>query len=174
MHPAVSISDLYPDFTHADPRRIASYMSLISFASEAYSEVESGGNTKWSDDFRRLVGTIHPTSHEITMVLTLCSAAIRSGEPLPPYVPKPRPFELTSRLEELDKDILSVRHINEPGYAAFAVMQLSARGIGVDVDRLLSAVRDLVGELDFTVKVVRRDIDTESDLINADDKSKAD
>jgi hypothetical protein len=150
-------------------------MSLISFASQAYSEIDSDGDMKWSDDFRRLMGTIQPTSHEITMVLTLCSAAIRSGEPLPPYVPIPKPFELSSRLEELDKDILSIRHINEPGYAAFAVLQLSARCIGVDVDRLLRAVRNLVGELDFGVRMVRTGLDrTESDLIKTEEKPKAD
>jgi hypothetical protein len=149
-------------------------MSLISFASQAYSEIDTG-DSKWSEDFRRLMGTINPTSHEITMVLTLCSAAIRSGEPLPPYVPKPKPFALTTRLEELDKDILSVRHINEPGYAAFAVLQLSARCIGIDVERLLRAVRELVGELDFTLRLVRTDADrADSDVVNVDEKSKAD
>jgi hypothetical protein len=150
-------------------------MSLVSFASQAYTEVDPTGNTKWSDDFRRLMGTVQPTSHEITMVLTLCSAAIRSGEPLPPYVPKPKPFELTTRLEELDKDILSVRHINEPGYAAFAVMQLSARCIALDVDRLLAAVRDLVGELDFTLRIVKNDVNrSSSEFGKEDEKSKAD
>jgi hypothetical protein len=150
-------------------------MSLVSFASQAYTEVDPSGNTKWSDDFRRLIGSIQPTSHEITLVLTLCSAAIRSGEPLPPFVPKPQPFELTTRLEEMDKDILSVRHINEPGYAAFAVMQLSSRCISGDVHRLLSAVRELVGELDFTLRLVKKDTDSgESESPKDDEKSKAD
>jgi hypothetical protein len=150
-------------------------MSLVSFASQAYSEAESGGSSKWSDDFRRLIRTIQPTSHEITMVLTLCSDAIRTGQPLPPYVPKPKPFELTTRLEALDKDILSVRHVNEPGYTAFAVLQLSARCIGVDVDRLLDAVRDLVGELDFSLGVVQEELDRDdSDLAKDGEKSKAD
>jgi hypothetical protein len=162
-------------FCKADPRSITSYLSLISFASQAYSEVDPSGNSKWSDDFRRLIGTIQPNSHEITLVLSLCSAAIRSGEPLPPYVPKPKPFELTTQLEELDSNILSVRHINEPGYAAFAVMQMSARCVGEDVDRVLRAVRDLVGELDFTLRVVRNDINgNESELITQDEKTKAD
>jgi hypothetical protein len=106
------------------------------------------------------------------MVLTLCSAAIRSGEPLPPYIPKPKPFELTTQLEGLDRDILSVRHINEPGYAAFAVMQMSARCISGDVDRLLGAVRDLVGEMDFMLRVVKTGV--ESELIKQDEKPKAD
>jgi hypothetical protein len=150
-------------------------MSLVSFASKAYSEADPGGHSKWSDDFRRLIGTIQPTSHEITMVLTMCSAAIRTEQPLPPYMPRPKQFELASRLEELDKDILSIRHVNEPGYAAFAVLQISARCISIDMDRLIDAVRDLVGELDFSLKVVKNVMSsTESDLASDGEKTKAD
>jgi hypothetical protein len=150
-------------------------LTLTAFASQAYSEVDPSGKTKWSDDFRRLIRNIQPTSHEITMILTLCSAAIRNGEPLPPYVPKPKPYDFTARLEELDNDILSVRHINEPGYAAFAVMQMGARRIGGDVERLLAAVRDLVGEMDFTLRVNLKDGERdESDLSQHEEKSKAD
>jgi hypothetical protein len=91
------------------------------------------------------------------MVLTLLSAAIRDGQPLPPYLPKPKPYALSDRLEALDKDILSVRHVNEPGYAAFAVLQLSARCIGIDLERLIRTVKELVGELDFSFHVVTKE-----------------
>lgn len=150
-------------------------MTLVSFASEVYSEMDREGSTKWSDDFRRLMRTIQPTSHEITMVLSLCSAAIDNAHPLPPFMPRPKPFELTSRLEELDHDILSIRHVNEPGYAAFAVLQLCARSIGVDVDRLLDAVRELVGELDFTLKITNLPSgDSDSDALPENEKAKSD
>jgi hypothetical protein len=46
-----------------------------------------------------------------------------------------------------------MRHINDPGHAAFAVMQLSARCMGVNVDCLLDAVYEPVGELDFLLDV---------------------
>src|ERR1700712_3486154 len=120
-------------------------MSLVSYASQTFNEEGAEGTTQWSADFRRLMSTPRPTSHETTMVLTLLSAAIRDGQPLPPYLPKPQPYALSDRLEALDKDILSVRHVNEPGYAAFAVLQLSARCIGIDLERLIRTVKELVG-----------------------------
>jgi hypothetical protein len=134
---------------------IVSYMSLIAYASNAYVEDDPHGTSQWSENFRRLMGMIRPTSHEITMLLTLLSASIRSGAPLPPYVPKPAPFMLSTRLEDLDHDILSVRHVNEPGYAAFAVLQLSSRCVGTDVDILINTVKELVGELDFSFNVIK-------------------
>jgi len=155
---------------------IANYMALISYASLAYVEEDPHGATKWNENFRRLMVSIRPTSHEITMILTLLSAALRSGQPLPPYVPKPRPYELSSRLEELDEDILSIRHVNEPGYAAFAVLQLSARSIGNDVDNLIETVKELVGELDFSFHVTRvhERTGSESDLSRDGRKPKSD
>jgi hypothetical protein len=129
-------------------------MSLISYTSQAFGEESSDGVTQWSTDFRRLMTTMRPTSHETTMILTLLSAGIRNGQPLPPYLPKPRPYALSDRLEELDKDILSVRHVDEPGYAAFAVLQLSARCIGIDLEKLIETVKELVGELDFSFHIV--------------------
>lgn len=54
----------------------------------------------------------------------------------------------------VDPEILSLKHISEPGYAAFAVMSISTRCIHMDVERLLKAVKGLVGELDFSFHVV--------------------
>ena len=49
-----------------------------------------------------------------------------NGNPLPPYLKQPPAYKLSQRLEELDPDILSVSHIAEPGYSAFAVMQIAS------------------------------------------------
>ena len=42
----------------------------------------------------------------------------------------------------------------EPGFAAFAVIQIGTKCIGDDLKALLEDVRDLVGELDFSFHVV--------------------
>lgn len=44
----------------------------------------------------------------------------------------------------MDRDILSVRHIAEPGYSAFAVMQVSTRCIIDDLEKLIQSVFALV------------------------------
>ena len=49
---------------------------------------------------------------------------------------------------------MSVKNVAEPGYAAFAVLQISTRCIQMDVERLLEKVRGLVGVMDFSFHVV--------------------
>lgn len=72
----------------------------------------------------------------------------------------------------MDHDILSLRHIAEPGYAAFAVMAISTRCIHMDLQRLLEGVKRLVGEMDFSFHVVSTNRDVESEEILEKSKSK--
>ena len=48
----------------------------------------------------------------------------------------PEPFAFVRRVNEIDKDLLSVRHIAEPEYSAFAVLQIVARLINEDIVKL--------------------------------------
>ena len=100
------------------------------------------------------------------------------GQPLPPYLKAPEPYALNSQLEKLDRDILSVRHMAEPGFAAFACMQIGTRCIGDDVAALLRDVKELVGELDFSfhaVSVTAHSPQESSDSLKKEDgKGKAD
>ena len=117
-----------------------SYLSLLGYASDTlmrlgHDDNESG--SQWIHDLRRLVGEAKVTTHEVTSLLCLLSASITNRQPLPPYLKAPRPYSFSKRLEALDKDILGIRHIAEPGFAAFAVLQISTRCIVGDVDRLM-------------------------------------
>jgi hypothetical protein len=132
-------------------------MSLVSYASQTYGNEEPDEGSEWSRAFRLLMKSINPVSHEVIMILTILSSAIREGRPLPPYMPQPRPFSLSQQLESLDPGILSVRHINEPGYAAFAVLQLAGRCIGADLENLTESVKELVGVMDFSFRVEKTD-----------------
>jgi len=136
-------------------RSILNYSSLVAIASKEYTNTSSEDEVAWINNFRRLIRSVNMTSHEITSTLCLLSSSISSGQPLPPYLAAPKPYQLSAKLEALDKDILSYRHIAEPGYAAFAVMQISTRCIIGDLDRLLTNVKALVGELDFSFHTVR-------------------
>ncbi|OJD30580.1 mfs transporter [Diplodia corticola] len=126
------------------------YMALVAFASQTFANPEDASQTAWNNDFRRLISSVNLTSHEITSLLTLLSASITNGSPLPPYMQAPAPYRLSRRLEELDTDILSLRHVAEPGYAAFAVIQIATRCIIRDLEKLLKHIKELVGELDFS------------------------
>ena len=80
------------------------------------------------------------TSHEITSMLSLLSSSITNRQPLPPYLRPPESYLLSKRLAEVDRDVLSPRHIAEPGYAAFAVLQISTSCINGDLEKLLRYV----------------------------------
>jgi hypothetical protein len=136
---------------------IVSYLSLLGYASDTLmrlGEDDDESSSAWMHDFRRLVGTAKVTTHEVTSLLCLLSASITNRQPLPPYLKAPRPYSFSKRLEALDSDIMSLKHMSEPGFAAFAVLQISTRCIVGDVERLMRHVRGLVGELDFSFHAV--------------------
>lgn len=122
---------------------IVSYLSLLGYASDTLmrlGEDDDESSSAWMHDFRRLVGTANVTTHEVTSLLCLLSASITNRQPLPPYLKTPRPYSFSKRLEALDSDILSLKHMSEPGFAAFAVLQISTRCIVGDVERLMQLV----------------------------------
>jgi hypothetical protein len=117
---------------------IVNYISLIGYASSTFTEGgDNGEDSAWSSGFRRMMSSVNATTHEITGLLSLLSASITNGQPLPPYLKAPLPYGLSTKLESIDRDILSVRHIAEPGYAAFAVIQISSRCIIAELNLLL-------------------------------------
>lgn len=135
------------------------FMALVSLASAAFPELQQLDNrehsSEWLSHFRKLIGQANNvTSESITTLLSLLSASVTSGSPLPPYLHVPEPYQLVQRLDEMDKDILSVRHIAEPGYSSFAVIQLATRCMIDDLREILTGVKELVGELDFSYHVV--------------------
>jgi hypothetical protein len=146
------------------------YLSLISYATQSWSRNEGSENPNtvpaarraWLDDLSKLVDTIGPTSHSITSILSLLSASVSQGTALPPYLALPESYNLSKRLEKLDKGILDARHVEEPGYSAYAVMQVASSLITDDLARLVDHVRDLVGETDFSFRVDTSDSSVDS------------
>lgn len=122
---------------------IVNYTALLGYASGTFAQPSLNGDeadpssAQWFQDFRRIILASNITSHEITSLLALLSSSITNGQPLPPYLRAPQAFQLARRLEAIDRDILSIRHITEPGYAAFAVLQISTRCIQMDIEKLL-------------------------------------
>lgn len=137
------------------------FMALISIASEEFSRLQTANGdddgqngSKWLANFRRIIGEAHVTSEQVTGLLSVLSASILSATPLPPYLRVPEHYQLSKRLDDIDEDILNVRHIAEPGYSAFAVIQVGTRCVINDLRSILSAVKELVGELDFSYHIV--------------------
>lgn len=141
------------------------YLSLMSHTSMDWSvddnkfppSSEAATRRQWLDDLTSLIDTVEPTSHQITSTLSLLSASVGQGISLPPYIQLPQPYDLSRRLERLDKGILDARHVQEPGYAAYAVMQVASTLVMDDLEMLVKLVKDLVGETDFSFTVPTND-----------------
>ena len=119
---------------------ILNYMGLIAYASNILSDKNKDDPTKatWLKTFSRLVSSINLTSRETTSTLVLLSAAVTNANALPPYLKAPEPYMISAKIQAMDPDILSVSHIAEPGYAAFAVMQVASKLINDDMEQLIS------------------------------------
>ncbi|EOA87360.1 hypothetical protein ACJQWK_10179 [Exserohilum turcicum] len=151
---------------------IVNYTTLLGYTSAAFTnpslqqqsddpsspsastDQDMSAKAHWFNDFRRVITSAKVTSHETTSLLAMLSSSITNAQPLPPYLRAPPAAELPRKLEQIDPEILSLRHIAEPGYAAFAVMSVSTRCINMELEKLLKAVKTLVGELDFSFHVV--------------------
>ena len=141
---------------------------MIAYVTESFRTLPIHGrdpvsSSSWLTDFRQLIASLQLTSQSVTSLLSIVSSAISTGKPLPPYLKAPDALQLSQRLEGLDKNILSTSHVCEPGYAAFAVMQIATTMLADDLEGLLRETKKLVGEMDFNVNVVREE-DYEADV----------
>lgn len=66
-------------------------MSLVAFASQSFCYDDNDQGSKWTEDFRHVMESMNFTSHDITSLLSLMSASISNGQPLPPYLKTPKP-----------------------------------------------------------------------------------
>lgn len=158
-------------------QNILNYMALISYSTKSFSSHPGSPNKgPWMEAFNLLIQSLNVSSQEITSMLSLLSASVTSGNPLPPYLKPPSAFKLTARLEALDADILSIDHLSEPGYSAFAVMQVASSMISDDLEKLLDNVKALVGEVDFSFHVIAGSpaFSTDELLKDGGDKGKRD
>ncbi|KAL9082992.1 MAG: hypothetical protein Q9159_006051 [Coniocarpon cinnabarinum] len=148
-------AEIYNEMTDRLERTMR-VMSLIGYASTSFRQTHTdaeNGNAEWLDSFKKLLKEVDPTSHAISMRLQVLSGCLQEGRPLPPYIPRFEPFHLAQRIYAIDKDVLSFKHLAEPGYAAFAVMQIASKVLVEELNGLTQNVRDLCGEMDFSVKL---------------------
>lgn len=122
--------------------RVLQYTALISYASGTFST--SAADSEWSVDFRKLLQSVDATSHQFTSLLSLLSSSLAHARPLPPYLEVPQHRRYVRSLEKIDHDILSVSHIAEPEYSAFAVIQICAQCINDDVVKMTRYVVTLL------------------------------
>ncbi|KAK3494151.1 uncharacterized protein B0T23DRAFT_102727 [Neurospora hispaniola] len=81
------------------PTKMKPYASQNQIASPRASSVAV--YPKWDNQVAELVMTLEPTHHTILSTLTLLSNSLLSGQSLPPFMPLPRPYDITRRLIRL-------------------------------------------------------------------------
>lgn len=138
------------------------YVGMISYSCNTFVNTSEGEESGWLRDFRHFASELNITSHDLTSTLALLSASMRNSQPLPPYLSIPKPYYLARRMGAADPELLSVLHVAEPCYAAFAVLEIASSLITEEMARMVSRVRELVGEVDFSFHVVSTNSDFSS------------
>lgn len=126
------------------------YMSLMAYSSGTFLTEPEKEETQWMTDFRRFTADLNITSHDMTSTLCLTSFSITNAQPLPPYMKLPKPYGLADRMESVDPEVLSVKHVSEPCYAAFAVLEVASSLVTEEMGNIVKGVQELVGEVDFS------------------------
>lgn len=85
------------------PRSIWEYLILMVYVVDyspglSIAEKENAVEKTWLHTLNDLVHETSPTAHMIVGALTLLSNAVATGQSLPPFLPLPKPFELTRQL----------------------------------------------------------------------------
>ncbi|KAL9622165.1 MAG: hypothetical protein Q9160_003508 [Pyrenula sp. 1 TL-2023] len=139
----------------ASMRTTFSYITLISYATNTFvAEEASEAETEWLRSFRSFASDLDLTTQEVTSMLCLLSSSMVNGQPLPPYIRHVRPYNLSDKIRAREPGLLSIKHVAEPCYAAFAVMQVASSLIAEELQKQVRLVRQLVGEVDFSFHVI--------------------
>ena len=120
-------------------QRLLLWVSLASYSSIEFDSPASSSpeHDLWAAEFRKSIANATQTGHQITSMLSLLASSLSNGQPLPPYLDIPQSFRLVDTIEKVNKDLVSVRHIAEPEYSAFAVMQVATQCINTDIKKLV-------------------------------------
>jgi len=68
----------------------------------------SSANHEWLTALAEVLEILKPTHHTILSTLTLLSNSLLSGQSLPPFLPLPKPYEMTRQLMKLSKSSADV------------------------------------------------------------------
>ncbi|KIH87754.1 hypothetical protein SPBR_04559 [Sporothrix brasiliensis 5110] len=128
-----SIGGAFPRAAYEDiilrSGRILNYLTLISYTvTWRPRHVPGLVDDAWLTALSELIRSIGPTHYTILSTLALLSNALLSGQSLPPYIPLPRPYELTRRLLTLKKSTPASGGSDGPQRRASSASRATATG----------------------------------------------
>lgn len=82
------------------------YMTLMSYVLSwaPRSSSSEASDQRWMHVLGEILNDVSPVQHQILSTLTLLSNSLLSGQSLPPYLPLPKPYEMTRRLLSLPRN----------------------------------------------------------------------
>lgn len=134
------------------------YVSLLSHATQVWSannpkqgQQHHTDDREWLRDLSKLIGPVNATEEKLTSILCQLAAAVATGRSLLPRLELPEAYHLSEKLRKLDPDILSIRHMQDAGYSAYAVMEIISSMITHNLDMLVTRIESLVGVINFDI-----------------------
>jgi hypothetical protein len=94
----------------------------------------------WYRDVVSLCKMLDMSDHSFANILCILSAALESGNALPPNTTSPPPYRLDHALTQLDEDIFNLKYISHPEYCAFATIQMLSAVIREDLSKIVRSV----------------------------------
>ncbi|KAI9375034.1 MFS transporter [Aspergillus egyptiacus] len=88
-------------------------------------------------------------SHAVTSLLCHLGSSITNAQPLPPYLSAGTFFPLARQLQQIDEEMLSLRHVEDPAFPAFLSLEVLRSVVSSSLSELLRNTKALVGELSF-------------------------
>ncbi|KAK4097486.1 hypothetical protein N658DRAFT_518600 [Parathielavia hyrcaniae] len=114
MHPThVRLSHHDEDDDERRVRRSHLRGASQSLHSRSRAPSLSSANREWMSALAAFIDVLKPTHHTILSTLTLLSNSLLSGQSLPPFLPLPRPYEMTRQLMRLRRSALPVTDMKE-------------------------------------------------------------
>lgn len=85
------------------------YLTLMSYTLTWHPHMrnetrKAASDNIWLHAFAEVLANISPTQHAIVSTLTLLSNSLLSGQSLPPFLPLPKPYEMTRQLLRLSNE----------------------------------------------------------------------
>jgi hypothetical protein len=91
----------------------------------------------WIRDLATLVKSTDFNAHKVTSLLCHLSAAVSNGQALPPYLAPPDPFPMARQLRKLSDRLMDIRNVEDPGFSAFAAMEVFSSMVNSSLGELV-------------------------------------
>ncbi|KAM7193793.1 Protein of unknown function (DUF2422) domain containing protein [Naviculisporaceae sp. PSN 640] len=92
----------------------------------------------WLDALADVFESLSPTNHTILSTLTLLSNSLLSGQSLPPFLPLPRPYEMTRRLMRLSHAHEHHHHHHHPSVSSSESENSDTSSVDVPAIKMLN------------------------------------